>query len=124
MKGSIMPPARLAPLLLLPLAAGCASLGLDDRADIPPGLSPVGQTLNVRAANGAVSRMTFREDGTVTARFGERAIQGEWQIQEAGLCFRWGRAPVECWPYTRPFPRGRTVAVTSTRGNVVRVTRQ
>jgi len=110
---------RLAPLVLLPLIAGCASLVPRTTAD----LNPSGQTLQVTAANGAVSRMQFRPNGQVVAAFGERSITGQWNLQEEGLCFRWGSAAVECWPYNAPFPRGQTVTITSTRGNVVRVTR-
>lgn len=109
---------RLAPLVLLLAAAGCSTL-------VPrtAGFTPAGQTLQVIAANGSESRMQFRPDGRVVAAFGQSSITGEWNIQDEGLCFRWGEAPVECWPYSRPFERGRTVTVTSTRGNVVRVTR-
>lgn len=101
------------------LLAGCATILPRDRTNI----GPTGQTLRVIAANGAESRMQFRPNGQVVAAFGERSITGQWQMQEEGLCFRWANAPVECWPYARPFERGRTVTVTSTRGNVVRVTR-
>jgi len=110
---------RLAPLVLLPLVAGCASLVPRTSAD----LSPAGQTLSVIAANGAASRMQFRPNGQVVAAFGERSVTGQWQLQQEGLCFRWGSAPVECWPYNQPFRRGETVTITSTRGNVVQVTR-
>ena len=108
---------RFAPIVLLPLVAGCATIPRT------PDLNPAGQTLQVVAANGAVSRMQFRPNGQVVAAFGQSSITGEWNIQDEGLCFRWPGAAVECWPYTRPFQRGQTVTVTSTRGNVVRVTR-
>jgi hypothetical protein len=109
---------RLAPFVLLPFLAGCSTI-LPRSADT----GPAGQTLQVIAANGAESRMQFRPDGRVVAAFGDRSVSGEWNMQDEGLCFRWGQAPVECWPYERPFRRGETVTVTSTRGNVVRVTR-
>lgn len=110
---------RFAPLMLLPVAvAGCSTM-VPRTAD----LSPVGQTLQVIAANGSESRMQFRSNGDVVAAFGERSITGQWTMQQEGLCFRWGQAPIECWPYARNFERGRTVTITSTRGNVVRVTR-
>ena len=113
--------------LRLPLLASAALLLVPACSTILPRsearLSPAGQTLQVIAANGAESRMQFRPDGRVVAAFGERSITGEWTMQEEGLCFRWANAAVECWPYARPFERGRTVTVTSTRGNVVRVTR-
>jgi len=109
---------RFAPIVLLPFIAACATLVPRTSADI----SPAGQTLRVIAAGGE-SRMQFRPNGQVIAAFGERSFTGQWTLQAEGLCFRWGTAPVECWPYTRPFERGRTVTVTSTRGNVVQVTR-
>lgn len=108
---------RFAPIALLPLVAACSTVL--PRADI----SPAGQTLQVIAANGAESRMQFRPNGQVVAAFGERSITGQWSLQDDGLCFRWGNAAIECWPYSRPFRRGETVTLTSTRGNVVRVTR-
>lgn len=110
---------RLAPLMLLSVAmAGCSTM-------VPrtAPLSPSGQTLRVVAANGSESRMQFRPNGEVIAAFGQRSITGQWTMQQEGLCFRWGQADLECWPYARNFERGQTVTVTSTRGNVVRVTR-
>lgn len=109
---------RLAPFIVLPLIAGCSTV-VPRTAD----LTPQGQTLRVIAANGQESRMQFRSDGTVVAAYGERSFTGQWTMQSEGLCFRWGQAPLECWPYARNFERGRTVTVTSTRGNVVQVTR-
>ena len=109
---------RLAPVVLLFATAGCSTI-VPRTAE----RGPAGQTLQVVAANGAVSRMQFRSDGRVVAAFGDSSVSGEWNLQDEGLCFRWGEAPVECWPYSRPFERGRTVSVTSTRGNVVRITR-
>lgn len=100
------------------LLAGCATLGIDDdRA-----FSPAGQSLRVVAANGATSQMSFRQDGTVTARFNNREIAGRWSLRGDNLCFEWAGAARECWPYPAPFPRGRTVNVRSDRGNTVRVT--
>jgi len=110
--------SRFAALALLPLVGACASI-LPRSAP----MTPAGQTLRVIAANGAASQMQFRPDGRVVAAFGERSVTGRWNLQREGLCFRWGSAPVECWPYSRPFERGRTVTLTSTRGNVVQVTR-
>lgn len=101
------------------LVGGCSTILPRDRTSV----SPAGQTLQVVAANGATSRMQFRPNGQVVAAFGDRSVTGEWNLQQDGLCFRWGNSAVECWPYARPFERGRTVTVTSTRGNTVRVTR-
>lgn len=112
---------RLVPLAALPLLAGCATLGLERET---PRHSPAGQALRVVAANGAASFMQFREDGTVAARFNNRQISGRWALQGSNLCFQWPGATPECWPYQHPFIRGRTVAVTSSRGNTVQVTRQ
>jgi hypothetical protein len=78
--------------------------------------------LQVIAAGGE-SRMQFRPDGRVVAAFGERSVTGSWELEGDNLCFIWGSAPRECWPYRGGFQRGRTVTVTSTRGNVVQVTR-
>ena len=101
------------------LLSGCASIIPRDRGPV----SPIGQTLQVIAANGAESRMQFRSDGRVVAAFGERSLTGNWEMEGDNLCFRWGAAPRECWPYRGGFQQGRTVSVTSDRGNVVRVTR-
>jgi hypothetical protein len=100
------------------LLSGCATLVPGPRT-----LNPAGQTLQVIAANGAESRMQFRPDGRVVAAFGERSVTGNWEMEGENLCFRWGQAARECWPYERAFERGRTVTITSDRGNVVRVTR-
>jgi hypothetical protein len=114
------PLLAFAPVALL--LAGCSTLGVGDRQ--PRNFSPAGQALRVVAANGAASFMQFRPDGTVTARFNNSEIAGRWALQGSNLCFEWARSARECWPYAGPFPRGRTVSVTSSRGNIVQVTRQ
>ncbi|MFN3725635.1 MAG: hypothetical protein ACK4SZ_04945 [Allosphingosinicella sp.] len=114
-RASRLVPAAAAAMLL----AGCATLVPGDRT----AFSPVGQTLQVVAANGASSRMSFRQDGVVTASFGSRSITGRWEMSGEDLCFNWGNAPRECWPLQGPFVRGRTQTITSTRGNRVQVTR-
>ena len=115
------------PIARSSLLAASAALLLSGCATIVPrgerGLNPAGQTLRVIAANGAESRMQFRPDGRVVAAFGERSVTGSWELQGENLCFRWGNAARECWPYERAFQQGRTVTVTSDRGNVVTVTR-
>lgn len=110
---SLVPIAAAATLL-----AGCSTV-------VPGGsaFSPAGQTLQVIAANGASSRMTFRGDGVVTASFGSQSINGRWEMSGGDLCFNWGNAPRECWPMQGPFVRGRTQTIMSTRGNRVQVTR-
>ena len=110
---------RLAPLVLLPLIAACATVVPRTAVN----LNPAGQTLRVVAAGGTESQMQFRPNGEVVAAANGRSFTGQWSLQQEGLCFRWGTAPVECWPYSQPFERGRPVTITSTRGNVVQVTR-
>ena len=87
------------------------------------GTELAGQSLRVQTSRGDVSTLQFREDGAVRALFGERQLVGRWQVVNQQLCFFWGQAPRECWPYRGAFRRGQTVSVTSDRGNVVRVTR-
>ena len=101
------------------LLAGCATMIPGDRA----AFSPVGQTLQVVAANGAASRMTFRQNGVVSASFGSQSVNGRCEMSGQDLCFNWGNAPRECWPMQGPFVRGRTQTIVSTRGNRVQVTR-
>ena len=117
-------PLRLATAVLPAslLLAGCATLGVGDRG--APRFTPAGQALRVVAGNGAASFMQFRNNGTVTARFNNREIAGQWGLQGNNLCFQWPRAPRECWPYSAPFLRGRPVSIVSDRGNRVQVTRQ
>jgi hypothetical protein len=103
---------RFAPLVLLPVLAACSTMVPRTTADI----SPAGQTLRVVAAGGVESQMQFRSNGQVVAAANGRSFTGNWALQQEGLCF-------ECWPYNRQFERGRTVSLTSTRGNVVQVTR-
>lgn len=108
----------LVPAALL-LLAGCVSPGTPRAAP-----SPAGQTLRTEAANGS-SLLRLQPDGTVLATFGQRTASGRWAQAGERLCFTWGGgALTECWPYAQAFPRGRTVTVTSDRGNIVRVTRQ
>jgi hypothetical protein len=110
---------RFAPLALLSVLAACSTVVPRSTAN----LNPAGQTLRVMTAGGVQSQMQFRSNGQVVASANGRSFTGNWNVQEDGLCFRWGNAPVECWPYNRQFERGRTTTVTSTRGNVVQVTR-
>lgn len=110
---------RFAPLALLPVLAACSTMVPRTTADI----NPAGQTLRVVTASGAQSQMQFRPNGQVIATADGQSYTGQWNLQQEGLCFLWTGVPVECWPYSRPFERGRTVTITSTRGNVVQVTR-
>lgn len=76
----------------------------------------------MQAANGEVTRLSFRNNGTVRAAFRGRTLNGRWQVSSRRLCFSWPNARRECWPYREPFVRGRARTLTSDRGNVVRVT--
>ena len=104
--------------------AGCSG-GQSDRP-APERRAPefAGRTIRVEAANGQTSQLHFRRNGTVEARFGERATQGRWALERRKLCFTWAQNFRECWPYKAPFQRGRTVSITSDRGNVVKATLQ
>ena len=105
------------------VALALLSLAFDDSQERSRAPDPAGQTLRVVAANRAESRLRFERDGRVIATFGQSRMSGRWTNGADGLCFRWGEAPIECWPYERPFVAGQTVTVTSSRGNVVQVTR-
>ena len=106
--------------LFVALAAGCAS-GRDDRRGEP---EFAGRTMRVETAAGQVSRLDFRRNGEVEARFDGRETKGRWSLERRRLCFTWAGNFRECWPYRRPFARGRTTTLTSDRGNVVKVTLQ
>ena len=108
------------------LAAALASaLALGGCATVrggPSGGELVGHTLQMETRNGQVSRLTFNENGTVRAAFGNNSVTGRWDVEDRHLCFFWSGAPRECWPYRSRFERGRTRTLTSDRGNEVRVT--
>ena len=110
----------LSPLLLLAVVAGCAS-GRDDRRAGP---EFAGRNMRVETAAGQVSKLSFRRDGRVEARFDGRETKGTWALERRRLCFTWAGSFRECWPYRRPFVVGRTTTITSDRGNVVKVTLQ
>lgn len=110
--------AAFVSLSLAAALAGCATGG--GRGPAQPEF--VGRELVVQARSGEVSTLRFRGDGGVMARFGERETEGRWALENRRLCFTWAGNFRECWPYAEPFRRGRTVTVTSDRGNVVRVT--
>lgn len=112
--------AALASLSLAAALAGCVSPsgGNRDRDRTP---EFVGRAIEVQAASGQTT-LRFDADGTVRAQFGQQQTQGRWNVQRQQLCFTWGGSYRECWPYTRPFRTGRTVALTSDRGNAIRAT--
>ena len=113
-----MTSARIAALLACSLAAsGCATFRSG-----PSGAELVGHTLRMETDRGQVSRLTFRDDGTVRAVFGRNSVIGLWDVEDESLCFLWRGAPRECWPYRSRFERGRTRTLTSDRGNRVQVT--
>lgn len=84
----------------------------------------VGRTLRIESTGGQVTNLDLHRDGTVVARFGKQETRGTWDLERRQLCFTWAGSFRECWPYRRPFERGRTVDITSSRGNEVRVTLQ
>ena len=114
----------LSPLLLLALAAGCATFGDGGRDDRRAGPEFAGRTMRVETAAGQVSRLAFRRDGAVEARFDGRETKGRWSLERRRLCFTWAGNFRECWPYRRPFVRGKPTKITSDRGNAVTVTLQ
>jgi hypothetical protein len=101
--------------------AGCATIVPGSRT---PGSELVGRSLRVETAKGQQSTLNLQPEGRVEALFGERHVAGLWRTDAERLCFVWGGNFEECWPYTRPFRRGKTQTITSNRGNVVRVTLQ
>ena len=109
--------AAAAAICLALTLAGCG-IG---RREPATGPEFVGRSMRVEASSG-VTRLTFRRDGTVEARFGRQRTQGRWALARRQLCFTWARNYRECWPYRAPFQRGRTVPIRSDRGNQVRVT--
>lgn len=98
---------------------GCATLGIGRAGD-----ELVGETLRMQTSRGQTTHLLFQGDGTVRAAFGESVVTGRWSVENRNLCFYWTGAPRECWPYAAPFRRGETRALTSDRGNAIRVTRQ
>jgi hypothetical protein len=107
------------------LLAGLGTLVLGACATVPraaPGAELIGRSLAVQTAGGQSSTLTFASGSVVTATFGQRSVQGRYFVADRRLCFEWRGAARECWPYAAPFPRGRTVPITSDRGNQVRVT--
>ena len=98
--------------------AGCAGGG----GDRPQSAASVaGRTMQVTAANGQVSTLNFDGGGGVRASFGGRDVSGRWAMEKQRLCFTWAGNFRECWPYATPLRRGETRAITSDRGNVVKV---
>lgn len=107
----------VASLCLAAALAGCAT---SRRGSEEPEF--VGRTMRVETAAGQTSTLRFERDGTVVARFGEQETRGRWSLEPRELCFTWRQTFRECWPYTQRFRGGRTVSITSDRGNIVRVT--
>lgn len=113
--------AALASLTLAAALAGCVTPSGGGRGRQP---EFVGRAIQVQAANDQRTTLFFDADGTVRAQFGQQQMQGRWNLQRRQLCFTWPRDYRECWPYTQRFRVGRTVAVTSDRGNAIRATLQ
>ena len=109
-------------VLILPaLLAGCATIGVGGRA---PGAELVWRNAALVTGNGQRSTLSFADGGRVSAAFARGRSSGRWWVRDRQLCFEWGGQATtrECWPYARPFRTGQTRTVTSSRGNVVRVT--
>ena len=100
--------------------AGCSTT--TSRREAPIGAELVGQQVRMETSRGQVSTLTFREDLTVRAQFGQNAVTGRWQVSDDGLCFWWASAPRECWPYPTRLRPGETRSLTSDRGNRVTIT--
>ena len=115
--------ARVAVMLAMLMLSACVSPRGGGR-DAAPGAELVGRQVRLETAGGQVSTLQFMPEGVVRARFGSREVSGQWHATGDRLCFAWTGAPRECWPYSRPFPRGETISLTSDRGNAVRVTLQ
>lgn len=115
MRKAVIAAALGAPLFL----GACATV-----PRVAPGTELIGRSVQMQTAQGQTSMLTFRDQGQVTAAFGRQQVHGRWFVRNRQLCFVWTGAPQECWPYPAPFPRGRTVTLTSDRGNQVRVTLQ
>lgn len=99
------------------LLAGCATVSA-----LRLGPELVGQNVRLVPASGQASTLTFANDGTVVSSFGQRSAKGRWFVSDGQLCFVWAGNFQECWPYAAPFQRGRTISITSDRGNVVQAT--
>ena len=97
---------------------GCAT----SRRAPPLGYELVGHQVRMETSRGQVSTLTFREDLSVRAQFGQNSVTGRWQVSDDGLCFWWQSAPRECWPYRTPMRPGETRSLRSDRGNQVTVT--
>lgn len=100
--------------------AGCATVMPPSQ----PGAELAGRTLRMETARGPVTMLSFQRGGVVRAAFGNNVVQGRYEVVNRNLCFHWAGAPRECWPYAAPFRRGETRAITSDRGNAIRVTMQ
>ncbi len=109
-----------------PLLVLSGSLALSACATLVPRVVPgtelIGHSVQMVTARGQASTLSFEENGTVRAAYAGGQTSGRWFMRDSQLCFVWGSAPQECWPYATPLQRGRTRSITSDRGNVVQVT--
>ncbi len=114
------------PILALAGLSACATVVPRPSAPLvvsrSPGSELIGQQVRLETAAGQLSTLHFAPNGAVHAQFGSQQVAGNWVANQTQLCFSWGGAARECWPYTAPLRRGQTVSLTSDRGNVVRVT--
>ena len=109
-----------------PLLVLCGSLALSACATLVPRVVPgtelIGNSVQMVTARGQTSTLHFDEDGSVRAVYAGGQTNGRWFMRGDRLCFLWGSAAQECWPYAAPLQRGRTRSITSDRGNQVQVT--
>lgn len=118
--------AALAAAGVAALSACSSGPGTDIRGPVAvaparAGSELIGQSMRVETSAGRTSVMQFAADGTVRATFSGRETAGRWEVEGQKLCFTWGSVR-DCWPYVAPLIRGRTLDLTSDRGNKVRVT--
>jgi hypothetical protein len=120
MKGGLMRSNRISALVgAAMLLGGCSTL-FGGGPRLGPELA--GRSVRLVPAQGQASTLHFRGDGVVRSTFGRRSATGRWWVRGRKLCFLWAGSFRECWPYSRPFQPGRTVALRSDRGNRVRAT--
>lgn len=115
---------RTATMFALALTAACATGPRPMAVRAAAGAELVGRQVRVETAQGQVSTLYFEDKGRVRARFGEHEVSGSWYATADRLCFSWAGTTRECWPYQAPLRQGQTLALSSDRGNQVRVTLQ
>lgn len=111
-------------------AATLAALALAGCTTVQPraatGAELLGRTMRVELPGGEVSTLRFSGDGTVigTGTGPGPQATGRWTVEAGRICMEWPRVGRECYPYSAPFDRGRTVTLTGTSGVTVQATLQ